>query len=63
MIVPHVEVKTGSVLEIFKIQYYVLDVWDWIRSVLNPFVEFSEVRDEAYRSVFLRDEKGRGCPL
>ena len=38
-------------------------MWNRIRSALNPFVEFSEVRDEAYRSVFLRDEKGMGCPL
>ena len=34
----------------------------WIRSSLDPFVEFPEVGDEAYCSILLGYEKCRGCP-
>ena len=63
MVVSHIEVKTGCILEPFKVHEHVVYVWDRIRSALDPFIQFSEIRDESYCSVFLRNDECWSCPL
>ena len=63
MIVSHIQIQTCADLKSFEFKQRVSDVGYRERFPFDLFIQLSEVRDEAYRLVLLRDDGRWRLPL
>ena len=62
MVVPHVQVQTGSKSELLKFEEEFLNFWNRIRFTLDPFIKLSQICNRAQGNAVLFDNSERWHP-